>query len=675
MHLAPIFLAACVAAEGDAGSGGQRMAEYEQQLLRELETSAPRAVEEARAASEAYLAQRWQETVERYARVFALAPQFSHALRRQCTARLHLGDGAAAIELCRRAHALSAIPENKGALARALASQTGEGQRVPEANGREATALARAALAARPDDVSTAQVACEVALRLGEASLVQTCSDNLLRTAPGEIGTHYFATIAALTREQHGEARRQLALARAAGLDAEPADHLRGVIDDCEPLHLRYGRPALAVGAFWAMGLLLLLAAGIALSRLTLRSAGRMTRAAPGSHPGGSGLLRRIYGAVLALCCAYYYLSVPLVLLGVLAVGGGALYAFVSLGRVPVKLVLIVGVIVLVTAWAVLKALWVSVLRPRTEDPGARCEWGAHPRLDALLARVARRIGTRPVDAVFLTPGTEVAVFEQGSLAKQLMGRSQRCLILGIGVLEGMTKGELKAILAHEYGHLVNRDTAGGGLALAVRRSVHEMASTLARGGAATWYNPAWWFVNGFHRVFLRVSQGASRLQEILADRWAALAYGGKNFARGLRHVIERSIRFDRHAEASLKEVIEGERALANLYRYRPAAAIDDSAVASSLDQALGAEPSPYDSHPRPADRIAWVGGLEATGAPESDDGEAAWDLFTDREAVERTMTDHVRATVERNHGVAIPAELPARAQTPPTVSDAEATS
>jgi hypothetical protein len=43
----------------------------------------------------------------------------------------------------------------------------------------------------------------------------------------------------------------------------------------------------------------------------------------------------------------------------------------------------------------------------------------------------------------------------------------------------------------------------------------------------ATNRNPAWWFATGFYRIFLRVSQGAARLQEILADRRAAEAYGG----------------------------------------------------------------------------------------------------------------------------------------------------
>jgi Zn-dependent protease with chaperone function len=133
-------------------------------------------------------------------------------------------------------------------------------------------------------------------------------------------------------------------------------------------------------------------------------------------------------------------------------------------------------------------------------------------------------------------------------MLRQLTGRNERCLILGAGILEGMSLGPFRAILAHEYGHLSNQDTAGGGFALAVRRSLHTMAENLAARGAAGWYNPAWLFLNGFYSIFLRISQGASRLQEVLADRWAALSYGAQAFEEGLRHAITQSIRFEAHA-------------------------------------------------------------------------------------------------------------------------------
>jgi Zn-dependent protease with chaperone function len=658
MFAAPLLLAALVAAAG-SGPAADEAAVYDERLLHEVAKLAPAEVEEARVAAEAYHAGRWQEAFDRYERVVAAAPAFSHGYRRQCVARRELGDRAAALPLCRKALAVQSLPENQLALAMALADVPGGGTPA-EADRLEALRLAREAFPARPADVTNAQMTCVVALRSQDDGLLQACSDRLLGLAPDDVGTRYFATISALTRGNTSAAREHLRRARAAGMPAPAAERLSRVIDGAEPLHVRYGLPAAAIAAGWALGLLLLLGVGAALSGITLRAAARIARSPAGEPAGGSRLLRSAYAAVLGLSCAYYYLSIPLVLVAVIALGGGALYGLLAVGHVPVKLLLLIAIVVLVTVWAVLKALWVSVFRTRDADPGARIAAGTHPRLDAALAAVAGRIGTRPVDAVFLTPGTQVAVFERGSLLRQLSGRSERCLILGVGVLDGMTRGQLEAVLAHEYGHLVNRDTAGGGLALAVRRSIQQMAMTLAGGGAAAWYNPAWLFVTGFHRIFLRVSQGASRLQEILADRWAARACGGRAFAEGLRHVIERSIRFDRHAQASLREVVEGERALANLYRYAPAAAVDEAAVAVELEQALAAPPSPYDSHPRPNDRIAWVGALAPAEPPGPDASEPAWALFADREAVERQMTDEVRAVVERRNGVRIPVEPPA---------------
>ena len=53
----------------------------------------------------------------------------------------------------------------------------------------------------------------------------------------------------------------------------------------------------------------------------------------------------------------------------------------------------------------------------------------------------------------------------------------------------------------------------------------------------------------------------------------------------------------------------------------------------------------PRPRHPRPADRIAWVTKLAAAGPPESEEDIAeAWGLLSEREAIEKKMTDEVRA-------------------------------
>jgi Zn-dependent protease with chaperone function len=271
-----------------------------------------------------------------------------------------------------------------------------------------------------------------------------------------------------------------------------------------------------------------------------------------------------------------------------------------------------------------------------------------------VLNEVAGRVGTRPVDNVYMTPGTDVAVMERGSMFRQLTGRKERCLILGVGVLDDMKISEFKSILAHEYGHFSNQDTAGGGFAIAVRRSLFTFAENLARGGAAAWYNPAWLFVNFFYRVFLRISQGASRLQEVLADRWAAFAYGSETFERGLTHVLRQSVRFDHHAENTIQEVVEGRKPLPNLYTYRPTVRAQDTEVEQVVQEIINSPPSPYDSHPSPGDRFKWVRALGAKGTGlKPGDGQDAWSLFSNPAQIQRKMTDLVRGNLAMD-GIAI---------------------
>ena len=416
-------------------------------------------------------------------------------------------------------------------------------------------------------------------------------------------------------------------------------------------------RLAAIIISVWLGSILLLLASGWTLSRAALRAAERIPSQPTGEALGLDARLRRLYRGVLWLSCVYYWISIPLVALAVIGVAGGLLYAIFAIGHIPLKLVVIIVVVAGVSLVSIVKSLFAQ--RDRDEDPGLRMDLAEEPRFAAVLREVADRIGTRPVDNVYLTPGTDLAVMERGGMRQQLGGTPERCLILGVAVLEGMMLGPFKAILAHEYGHFSNRDTAGGGLALAVRRSLLTMAHHLAVGGAAEWYNPAWLFVNGFYRVFLRISQGASRLQEVLADRWAAFTYGSQSFERGLRHVIERSIHFNAFATAALNEVIRKQEPLPNLYAFRPSK-LDTNSIEYQTEEALQAEASPYDSHPCPADRIRWVRALGSGQASSADDDSLAWSLFGDREAIELRLTGQVRQNIQNGHGILIPEGSPA---------------
>jgi len=66
--------------------------------------------------------------------------------------------------------------------------------------------------------------------------------------------------------------------------------------------------------------------------------------------------------------------------------------------------------------------------------------------------------------------------------------------------------------------------------------------------------NAAFHFPRVYNFIFRRISHGATRLQEILADRVAAQIYGAPAFEGGLRHVIRRSLEFEAAARTEPRQ-------------------------------------------------------------------------------------------------------------------------
>lgn len=627
---------------------------YEARIDSALRARDARAESLFAAANAALAAKNASLAADLFARVLQRVPDFAPATRRLAYSHLQLKNRSVAVELLDSLLTRDSTAFSRSALAGALVDHD-QGTFPPEADVRRARALVFAAIAEAPDEPSVWTSAWEVALAHDppDTTLLRRTALAMVRLLPGEWGAWLPLVQYGLFTDQPKVVSAALARAHALGMPPELEQQVVAYAAQRRGEHDRaiamWAGVWLLVG--WAVAFAALFAIGAGLSRAALRAASRSVGSATGEATGLDARLRQAYRVVLWGSGAFFYASMPLLLVVVLAVGGGLVYLMFSIGHVPVKLVFIVVLITGATALAILRGLFA---RYKDEDPGPKADLAAHPRLRATLDLVAGHIGTRPVDTVFLTPGTEVAVFERGGLRRQLQGHAERCLILGIGVLDGMTQRQLKSILAHEYGHFSNRDTAGGGLALSVRRSLMSIAMGIAQGGAAAWYNPAWLFLRAFHAVFMRISQGASRLQEVLADRWAAAAYGSLAFEQGLTHVIATSVRFDARVNRTIHEVLNEKKPLPNLYRYRPAASTEaETEEEAGVAKALDAEPTPYDSHPAPRQRLDWVRGYASPGLPvEAGDDEPAWNLLEGREALEEAMTAETRANVEARYDV-----------------------
>jgi len=547
-------------------------------------------------------------------------------------------------------------PERAAALARVALELANVGPDLSERARpmvyREAAQLARLSLRQGGRKPGAAALA-SIGVLADDPTYTRQGVAALLRLAPQSDELAYFQTMLALQEEDWDGANAALERAHQLGMgDAEYA-RLQAQIEDATPLTALYWRSGLVGLGGWLAGFVVLFVVGALLSHLTLMTATRLAGQRDGAARGVGWFLRAAYRALLLVTSVYFYASLPLVAIGVAALAAVVIYACFALGRVPLYFVVAVFVGAFVTVWAVLSAFWAMVAPRRESDPGPQLDLGANPRLSALLEEAAQVIGTRKVDAVYLTVGTEFAVFERGGFWARLRDTTQRCLIVGVGGLAGLNRLEMRSILAHEYGHYRNEDTAGGSFALAVRHSFGTLVRALAEGGADDWRNPAWWFVHWFERLFLRVSQGASRLQEILADRWAIFAYGSDAFVRSTETIVASEVRFGDHLARTVAETFEVNKPQANLYRFQPSVVISDKQVQLIASESLAREPLPFDSHPSHQQRIAWAQAIGAPGAPHPDDEESAWSLFSDRIAIEELLTEQVRRDIRRRRAMA----------------------
>jgi Zn-dependent protease with chaperone function len=601
----------------------------EEKLVRELRAQEPALAERFAAATKAMDEDRLEDARKGFEEIAEKAPAHSATLRRLSYVYAELSRPDVALTWARKAEkAAPQDPDNLDAVALALVRQK------DPASHREGLDYARRAYD-KSANAHTAAVLAQAGLASENVDAFSRGVDGLVRYAPDAPGTHALLALRHAIRKQLDEADAELDKATALGFPSQQAERMReGLGIASSKRHWLYAKIAGWVLAAWLLGLLLIFTIGLAMSRITLRAIDRHA-GQPEALASNTRVLRRGYAAAIGLAAVYYYISIPILILVVLAGAGAVVYAFVMIGRIPVKLLALIGIAALVTVWAMLRSLFIR--RGKPEDPGRALSEAEAPQLWALLREVAAKVGTRPVDKVFLTVGTDLAVTERGSLSDRLRDRGERLLILGAGVLGGLSIGELRAILAHEYGHFSNRDTAGGDVAMTVNASLLTTAVMLANSGVSAW-NPTWQFLRIYHALFARITRGASRLQEIMADQFAALAYGARAFCRGLEKVIRRSVEFDREADQAVALVRQDRQPIHNIYTPAPVAPEKVGELEEEIKKVIDAEASVYDSHPPPRLRMELVSRLAGVLEPEGSDA-PAWSLFPDPAVIQAEMT------------------------------------
>lgn len=606
----------------------------EKAIWAELEKSAPQSVTDFKAATEAMDAQNYQKAIDLFLKVNKAAPQFDPALRRLGGSLVSIGKTEDGFRFQRQALAIKRSPENLISLAQSLAFPAGKQGTTKQE--QEAYQLIREANRLAPPDADGLVFQAQLAMDLEKIDDFRQTTGQLVAKHPELMATHFYNAMLAAYDEKWITAEEEINKAQSLGLSPEVAQQFldSGVKTRATVWH--YVIYSLYLIAAWVLGLTALFLFGKLMSWKTLTS---LEAANPNSPTSSSELtVRKFYRHLINVAGFYYYISLPVVIFLVIIVAASITYAFIMMGRIPIKLIAILVIGGAVTIFTLVRSLFIKI---ESVDPGRSLNYDEAPGLWDLTRAVAATLNTRAVDEIRITPGTDLCVYEKGTWRERSQDKAKRVLILGVGVLNDFKQNGFRAVLAHEYGHFTHRDTAGGDVALRVNNDMMKFAHAMIVNGQATHWNIAFQFLRVYHFIFRRISHGATRLQEVLADRVAALQYGPLAFEEGLTHVVGKSVEFHHLATKEIEDCVAVRRTLQNLYELR---CEENPDLQEQIEKSMTRVTSEDDTHPSPTDRFRLT--RKITGANESPATGMVWDWFKNREALTNEMTSLIQSKV-----------------------------
>src|SRR5262245_22968644 len=320
----------------------------------------------------------------------------------------------------------------------------------------------------------------------------------------------------------------------------------------------------------------------------------------------------------IALTVAFYVLAIVIAL----ALAVGVPLAEVSVHRGN----LFVTIAALGAGITILRAIIPE--RGRFEPPGPELTAADQPQLHALLSDVAREAGEKPADHVYVDLAVNASVFQH---------RRRRMLVLGLPLLATLDTDELRAVVAHEYGHYRSGDTRFGSWIWRTRAAVIKTVTRLADSDSVFRRVVRVPF-DAYARLFLRITNAISRRAEFVADQVSADVAGADASGRALRRIVAVDGAYDAYWESDVVPMLDAGR--------RPplsaglAAMTSHANLAGSLDDLVrfdidSHEPDPYESHPTLRQRLEALG-VEVNGVAPPAPAVTAVSLLRDLPAVER---------------------------------------
>ncbi|WP_217705437.1 M48 family metallopeptidase [Peristeroidobacter soli] len=335
------------------------------------------------------------------------------------------------------------------------------------------------------------------------------------------------------------------------------------------------------------------------------------------------------------------------------------------------------------------KALFFVQHRHEIDDIEVTAE--QQPRLFAFINRLADEAGAPRAHRVFLSPRVNAAVFYDLTVLN-LLFPSRKNLEIGLALVNTLTLGELKAVLAHEFGHFAQRSMAVGRWVYVAQQiaahiiSKRDALDSFLRALSRFDLRIAWvgwllsliiWSIRSMmetvFRIVLLAQRALSREMELQADLVAVSLTGSDALIHALHKLGAADDAWSR-AVAFADSELRDKRRVTDLFAVQkhvtgklrdildnPAYGEVDPLPAANREQhrvfktSLGQPPRMWSTHPENSEREQ---NAKRTYIAAVIDERSAWELFDDVPAMKERMTAHVFRSATDAQPVPVEASL-----------------
>ncbi|MCC5917410.1 MAG: M48 family metallopeptidase [Cryomorphaceae bacterium] len=286
------------------------------------------------------------------------------------------------------------------------------------------------------------------------------------------------------------------------------------------------------------------------------------------SIPVSTGFKRRSAIAVLAILffiIAYFTVVAIALLLVAAAIGAG-----IFLVLRPINLIIVFFGIALVGSGLLVFYFLIKFIFNRQKEDRSNLteiEESKFPKLFAFVREVAEEVGVPFPKRIYLSPDVNASAFYDSPI-KSLFFPSKKNLHLGMGLINSVTVSELKAIIAHEFGHFSQRSMKVGVFVHQINYIIHQTLAddpkfdkvliwwvqinsvfSLVANLAVGINNGIRWVLAQLYKVVNLAHMGLSREMEFHADAVAAEVAGSRSLEDALLRTDLAAYAFQRTLE------------------------------------------------------------------------------------------------------------------------------